>query len=99
MVIAKRLSNNSHTGNNQAQLRVTSIKLNMCILAVFMVVGLSACGDEPTQELREYIADVKSRQKSRIPPLPKPQEFRIFAYDDSIIRNPFEPTIEVQAQE
>lgn len=94
MVPAKSLSNSNPTNNAWTHLRNT---LGHGILSAFIVVGLSACGDEPATDLSRYVQEVKSRQKSRIPPLPKPQEFRIFAYNDSTIRNPFEPTVEVQA--
>ena len=94
MVPAKSLSNSNSTNKVWAHLHST---LGHAILAAFIVVGLSACGDESTTDLGKYVQEVKARQKSRIPPLPKPQEFRIFAYNDSTIRNPFEATVEVQA--
>lgn len=71
--------------------------LQRCALAAFIIVGLSACTDESTTDLSAYIADVQTRQKGRIAPLPTPQKFKIFTYNDSTTRNPFEPTVEIQA--
>ena len=94
MVTANNLSNSSREDVAGTNLRGT---LTRCVLAAFIIAGLTACSDEAATELSAYVEDVKARQKSRIPPLPKPQEFKIFAYNDSIIRNPFIPTVELQA--
>jgi len=76
-----------------APLRVTG----QCILAIFIFATLSACGGDEAEDLKSYVSDVKARSKSRIPPLTKPQQFKIFSYDDGALRNPFEPTVEIQA--
>ncbi|MBL1274857.1 MAG: pilus assembly protein PilP [Ectothiorhodospiraceae bacterium] len=73
--------------------------LLQCALASVFASGLSGCGDEATVELSEYVKEVKARHKSRIPPLPTPQQFEIFNYNDGGLRNPFEPTVEIQALE
>lgn len=96
MVATKSLAN-THSGRPQARSHTACKTAHHCVLAALIIVGLSACGNEATMDLREYIQEVKARQKGRIPPLPKPQEFKIFSYDDSTIRNPFEPTVEIQA--
>lgn len=96
MVTAKNPAH--HCCQDKSRARQRSSFGNL-ILAAFLASGLTACGDDATTDLSQYVQEVKSRQKSRIPPLPKPQEFRIFAYDDSTIRNPFEPTVEVQAMD
>lgn len=69
------------------------------VLAFFMLVGLTACGGEENVELKSYVNEVKARQKGHIPPLPKPIAFEVFTYDDSNLRNPFVPTVELQAAE
>lgn len=97
MVTIKSLSSKYRKGESGIRLQTLCSKLGHCLLVAIMAVGLSACGDDATPELNEYVSEVKARSKSRIPPLPKPQEFKIFAYDDSTIRNPFEPTVEVKA--
>jgi len=99
MITAKSPSKYNLLHGARTKPLLTRSTLSHCILAAFIITGLSACGDDATVDLSEYVQEVKSRQKSNIPPLPKPKEFRIFAYDDSIIRNPFEPTVEVQAMD
>lgn len=69
------------------------------ILALFLLVGLTACGGGENVELQTYVAEVKAKQKGHIPPLPKPKVFEVFTYDDSTLRNPFVPTVELQAAE
>ena len=94
MITVKRFANNCSQGKPQPRRCGT---LGRSVLTIFIAMGLSACADDSTVDLSAYVQEVKTRQKSRIPPLPKPQEFRIFSYDDSTIRNPFEATVEVQA--
>lgn len=94
MVAVKRFANNCNQCKSTTR---RSDTLGRYVLAIFIIVGLSACGDDSAVDLGKYVQEVKARQKSRIPALPKPQEFKIFAYNDSTVRNPFEPTIEVQA--
>lgn len=74
-------------------------RIGSTILTVIMAIGLTACGGEENIELQAYVSEVKARQKSRIPPLPKPKVFEVFTYDDVTLRNPFEPTVEIQAAE
>ena len=96
MVTAKNLAHHCCRDKSRAQQRSSFGNL---ILAAFFASGLTACSNDATIDLSQYVQEIKARQKSRIPPLPKPQEFRIFAYDDSTIRNPFEPTVEIQAMD
>lgn len=75
-------------------------KVNRCILSILtalLTLGLSACGGDQTEDLQSYIQQIKARQKSRIEPLPKPQEFEIFTYNDASLRDPFLPTQTIQA--
>lgn len=69
------------------------------VLAIFMLIGLAACSGEKNVELRAYVDEIKAKQKGRIPPLPKPITFKVFTYNDSILRNPFVATVEIQAAE
>ena len=94
MVTVKHFVNDYRQGNTLPS-RCNS--LSRVVLAAFIAMGLSACSDDSTVDLGNYVKEVQARQKSRIPPLPKPQEFTIFSYNDSTVRNPFEPTVEIQA--
>jgi len=68
-------------------------------LAATLSLGLTACGGEENVELQGYVNEIKAKQKGRIPPLPKPQAFEIFTYNDAGLRNPFVATVEIQAAE
>jgi len=74
-------------------------RISITVFALFLVIGLTACGGEENVDLRTYVSEVKARQKSRIPPLPKPQTFEIFTYSDATLRDPFVPTVEILAVE
>ncbi len=74
-------------------------RIGIAAFALFLVIGLTACGGEENVDLQSYVSEVKARQKSRIPPLPKPQTFDVFTYNDATLRNPFVPTVEILAAE
>jgi type IV pilus assembly protein PilP len=63
------------------------------------MLSLSACGGDETEDLQSYIQQIKARPKNPIAPLPKPQEFEIFTYNDASLRDPFAPTQVIQAAE
>ncbi len=67
-----------------------------CIIAAMLVVGLAACGEEQAEDLRNYIEEIKARKKIDIPPLPTPQRFETFTYNDSKLRDPFKPTTVIE---
>jgi len=67
------------------------IPLAQYIGIAILTVGLVACGDTPDADLRQFVADTKSKGKGRIPPLPEPQTFEIYTYDDESLRDPFIP--------
>jgi len=74
-------------------------RIGIIVFALFLAVGLTACGGEENVDLQTYVSEVKARQKSRIPPLPKPQTFEVFTYNDGGLRDPFVPTVEILAIE
>ncbi|HEC20352.1 MAG TPA: pilus assembly protein PilP [Gammaproteobacteria bacterium] len=79
---------------------LTSIRTHSALtLPLLLALMLSACGGEENVDLHTYVKEVKARQTGKIPPLPKPQKFEIFTYNDKSLRNPFEPTVEIQAAE
>ncbi len=61
-----------------------------CILVGLSVLLLTGCEGKQTGDLAAYVQEVKNRQKSNIPPLPEPQEYEQFIYDESSLRDPFE---------
>ncbi|WP_455199183.1 pilus assembly protein PilP, partial [Kaarinaea lacus] len=68
-----------------------------CLLMVPLAIVLVACGGTQDQDLRNYVKEVKARKKGNIPPLPEPQKFEIFTYDESSVRDPFVPTQVIEA--
>lgn len=68
-----------------------------CLLFSALTIGLVGCGGSPDQDLRDYVKQVKARKKGHIPPLPEPQKFEIFTYDDTSLRDPFTPSQTLEA--
>ncbi len=68
---------------------------------VALLVGLLAgCGgDGDFADIKEFMAEVDNRGKSRIPPLPPFETVPPFAYQASDKRSPFEPPVLVAAVE
>lgn len=83
-----------HDAPNQAARqtrRQTAPMARWCMLLALSTVALGGCSGKGTDDLQAYVQEVKQRQKSSIPPLPKLQEYETFAYDDKSLRDPFEP--------
>jgi len=62
--------------------------LHWCCIAT-LTGGLLACSSDPTADLEEYVANVKSQQTSRIDPLPEFKPYESFAYQAADLRDPF----------
>jgi type IV pilus assembly protein PilP len=55
---------------------------------ILAAAGLSACSNDQ-DELKEYIAEVRSRPGGRIDPLPEVKPYETFVYNDQDLRSPF----------
>lgn len=66
--------------------------LKLLTLAVVMGLGLSACGSD-SDDLDQYINEVKARPGGRIDPLPEITPYEVFSYiaDAEGIRSPYVP--------
>ena len=60
-------------------------------VALLGILGLSACGGSGVEDLRDYVARVKSRQPVKIEPLPEFAPYETFLYQASDQRDPFTP--------
>ena len=56
---------------------------------VFLSVMLTGCGGDNMQDLRDYVADVKTRKKGRIEPLPEIKQIETYVYSAGDRRDPF----------
>ena len=66
--------------------------LRWCCIAT-LTGSLAACSSDPTADLEVYVEQVKSKQTSRIDPLPEFKPYESFAYQANDLRDPFtEPT-------
>lgn len=88
-------------GSDRSRVGLTVSKYTMgrYILALLLSAGLAGCGGDEAGDLRDYVAAVKSQQKSTIPPLPKPLRYETFVYNDVSLRDPFVPTITAKVPE
>lgn len=67
------------------------------LLVAALAIALSGCGLESESDLQGFVAQVKARQKGKIPPLPEAREFAIFSYNEEVLRDPFIPAEVVEA--
>ena len=69
-----------------------SLIMKQSLVLVLVAVGLSACGGG-TDDLDEYINEVKKRKGGVIDPLPEITPYEVFNYlaDKQGIRSPFQP--------
>jgi type IV pilus assembly protein PilP len=66
--------------------------LRWCCIAT-LTASMAACSSDPTADLEVYVEQVKSKQTSRIEPLPEFKPYESFAYQANDLRDPFtEPT-------
>lgn len=61
-----------------------------CLLSLSTL--LAACGGGETQDLRQYVEQVRGKQNSRIEPLPEFTPYETFLYQASELRSPFRPS-------
>jgi type IV pilus assembly protein PilP len=59
--------------------------------AALAVLSLSGCSSD-MDELRQQVAEIKSRPGEAIEPLPEIKPYEAFAYNASSLRSPFVPT-------
>ena len=70
----------------------TSLTIKYFLTVALISVGLTACGGD-SDDLDEYINEIKARPGGRIDPLPEITPYEIFSYiaDRQGIRSPFRP--------
>lgn len=67
-----------------------SDKLKLSIIVI--ALSLTACQQEK-DDLNAYVAEVKAKQKSDIPPIPVMKPYEKFDYAAADLRDPFIPTV------
>ena len=98
MVIQKKTDKLLRQHNNKPHASGINSKTRY-LCGLILVIGLSACSSSSDTDLRSYVAEIKAKQKSSIPPLPQPETFEVFTYQDASLRDPFVPRAVVLAEE
>lgn len=65
---------------------------NRTVLIIIAALFLTGCQDEK-DDLVAYVANVKSKQKAEIEPMPVMKAYEKFSYSAGELRNPFIPTV------
>ena len=101
MIAMKYSSIHRHSTKNTAFPRLHcnghSFSFARSFFIALITIVLVACGGAENADLRDYVSEIKSRDKGRIPPLPEPQTFEIYAYDEASLRDPFISTQVIEA--
>lgn len=58
---------------------------------VALLLPLAGCGGNRMTDLQNWVARIKARPGSKIPPAPKPQPYQAYTYDAGQLRSPFIP--------
>lgn len=53
---------------------------------------VAACGGGQTDDLRQYVDEVRARQNTRVEPLPEFKPYETFLYQATDLRSPFRPS-------
>lgn len=67
------------------------------LIPILAATLLTACSGSPHGDLDSYVAEVKSRQKSKIPDLPQVKTYAPFSYTAFNLRDPFLPLLDEEA--
>ena len=87
----------SHNDHSWRKIACLQLMIGRCVIISVLAVGLVACGDVQDADLRDYVKEIKAKGKGQIPPLPEPQQFEIYTYDETSLRDPFIPTKVIEA--
>jgi type IV pilus assembly protein PilP len=69
------------------------MKTRMVCTVIFTAM-LTGCGGQDLSDLQSYVAEVKSRPKGPIEPLPEFKTVEPFVFNADAVRSPFEPVAE-----
>lgn len=53
---------------------------------------VAACNGGQTDDLRQYVDEVRARQNTRVEPLPEFKPYETFLYQATDLRSPFRPS-------
>jgi len=73
----------------------TSLRIRLLPLVCSAL--LTACSGSQHGDLESYVADVKARQKTKIPELPQVKAYAPFSYSAFDVRDPFLPLLDEEA--
>lgn len=60
-------------------------------LLLACLLGLTACGGEEHQDLRQWMKEAAKDLKGRVPPLPEVKKFPVVAYEAADLMDPYNP--------
>lgn len=63
--------------------------MRIFILLIAALLGLTACENNDVEDLKRYVADIKSRPKTAIEPLPEIKSVEPFVFDYKELHDPF----------
>lgn len=72
-------------------MRVSFGRIAVAGAVVALMLPLAGCGGGNMQDLRGWVAQVKARHGSKIPPVPKPHPYQAYTYNVGTLRSPFLP--------
>lgn len=77
--------------------KIVKVGMPRLLLAAMTVSLLVGCGSDGYQDLRDYVGEVKAREKGAIEPLPEIKTFETFIFNEVGLRDPFVPAETIQS--
>jgi type IV pilus assembly protein PilP len=68
-----------------------SYSLSIKLICIICLMQLTACGNSDFSDLDQYIADIKSKPKGVVKPLPEIKPVEPFIFKPEDLRDPFKP--------
>lgn len=68
-----------------------SLRIGRATLSIVLLSGLAGCGDSGVQELKQWMAEVRSQTRVSITRLAEPKKFAPFVYSEKNNIDPFNP--------
>ena len=62
-------------------------------LIVLVSLALAGCGSDNVSDLQSFVQKIKAKTPAPIPPLPKVKSYETYVYDETTLRDPFQPSI------
>ena len=77
----------------QSILQKSKFSYKAAALMIAVSFMLAGCGNDNVSDLQTYVQKVKAKKPAPIPPLPDVKTYETYVYDETTLRDPFQPSV------